>query len=370
VGTLRTIFAISVVFTHCWPTDTVFVGGQNAVHLFYIISGFLISFVLVEHRSYKDLYSFYLNRYLRLYPIYLVVAVLTLIAIVVTKQPIFFGVYKAAPFNADVMLIFSNIFLFGQDWVVFSSIKQNLLMFPTDFATRTSDVLLFHGLIVPQAWTLGVELSFYLIAPFVLPRRYAVYVILMCSLFLRFPLMKIGIGTKDPWTFSLFPADLAFFLFGALAHQVLLPLYRRRLKDSLSTASSIATYLLIFLALIFSYIPLSEALKTTILFSSFLALIPFTFIFQDQHRLDNWIGNLSYPIYIGHMLIIRIFGYTSKHLNVLSNPYVFATVTVVSSIVFALVLNKWIGEPFDEIRKRFRSPPRGALDLQHPGRNK
>ena len=74
MGTLRTIFAIAVVLAHVWPGGPVFVGGQNAVRLFYIISGFLISFVLVERKSYPSVRSFYVNRYLRLYPVYVVVA--------------------------------------------------------------------------------------------------------------------------------------------------------------------------------------------------------------------------------------------------------------------------------------------------------
>ena len=78
MGTLRTLFAISVVFAH--SIGFVFVGGQNAVRLFYMISGFLISFVLVERKSYSSIVLFYINRYLRLYPIYLSVAVLSLIA--------------------------------------------------------------------------------------------------------------------------------------------------------------------------------------------------------------------------------------------------------------------------------------------------
>ena len=68
MGTLRTLLAIAVVLVHSY--GFVMVGGRNAVQLFYMISGFLISYVLVERKVYKDTISFYINRYLRLYPIY------------------------------------------------------------------------------------------------------------------------------------------------------------------------------------------------------------------------------------------------------------------------------------------------------------
>ena len=74
MGILRVLLAISVVFIH--THGQVFVGGQEAVQLFYVISGYLISFVLLEVKSYKKIQFFYLNRYLRLYPTYLLVTVL------------------------------------------------------------------------------------------------------------------------------------------------------------------------------------------------------------------------------------------------------------------------------------------------------
>src|SRR5437763_1126907 len=108
MGSLRTIFAIAVVFSHCWPEGIVFVGGRNAVQLFYIISGFLISFVLVEKKTYDRVRYFYLNRYLRLYPIYISTAAITLtvfsIAHFVNHSVPFFDVYATAPASATTLL--------------------------------------------------------------------------------------------------------------------------------------------------------------------------------------------------------------------------------------------------------------------------
>ncbi|MCH6025160.1 hypothetical protein MMA33_24360, partial [Salmonella enterica] len=82
-------------------------------------------------------------------------------------------------------------------------IDQGALAFTGSFAR--SDVPLYQGLLVPQAWTLGVEMSFYLIAPFVLhsPRR--LLVLLAASLALRAVLIASGIGLSDPWTYRFFP---------------------------------------------------------------------------------------------------------------------------------------------------------------------
>src|ERR1700722_19323920 len=242
MGSLRTIFAISVVLTHCWA-HPLFIGGRNAVQLFYMISGFLISYVVVERRTYAYVGAFYLSRYLRLYPVYCVIALLALFLTMaggpVSVESDVFATFHATPTSARVLLLFANYFLFTQDWVMFAGVHQHALVFTSDF--QNSAVVLYHGLLVPQAWTLGVELSFYLIAPWVLPARKAIYVLLAASLVLRLCLIRLGVGMHDPWTYRFFPTELALFLMGALAHQILLPVYRRRFASRMPLSAGVAT---------------------------------------------------------------------------------------------------------------------------------
>ena len=56
MGSLRTFLALTVVLSHSY--GHIFVGGRLAVQLFYIISGFLISYILLEANSYKSLKGF------------------------------------------------------------------------------------------------------------------------------------------------------------------------------------------------------------------------------------------------------------------------------------------------------------------------
>jgi peptidoglycan/LPS O-acetylase OafA/YrhL len=122
--------------------------------------------------------------------------------------------------------------------------------------------------------------------------------------------------------------------------------------------SILATALLVVFSLTYSLIPIAEFPKTLLLLALFLLLIPFAFIFQDHHRIDNWIGNLSYPIYIGHMLVIRVIGFTSKLSSHIIDSHTIAATTVLLSIVFAIALNKWVGEPFEAIRRKIRMKAR------------
>ena len=357
MGTLRTLLAITVVFVHSY--GFVMVGGRNAVQLFYMISGFLISYVIIERRVYKNTISFYINRYLRLYPIYFVVAALSLFVYIFgsisgKEMGFFFNVYRDAPVAANLLLVFSNATIFLQDWVMFAGVERNQLVFSTDFSK--SEIILYNALLAPQAWTLGVELAFYLVAPFILARRSVLLLLLALSIALRVYLLSVGLGQRDPWIYRFFPTELAVFLFGALAHQILLPYYRKVLKRNglIEICSNISTCVLIAMVLAYSLIPVRESVKTAVLFSIFLVLMPLAFLFQSKNRWDRWIGDLSYPIYIFHTLVILIVGTFLGRMGI-TDKVIVSTTAVAFSIGFSIVLNNYVGGPVEALRGRFRA---------------
>lgn len=354
MGLLRTIFAISVVFFH--SNGHFLIGGRNAVQLFYMISGFLISYVLIDNKDYKNKIDFYINRVLRLYPIYLAVSLLTLFIVIIQyvffNTPALFKTWIESPLLAKILLIFSNIFIFGQDLVMFSGVQNGQLVLTNNF--YKSDILLFEGLLVPQAWTLGLELSFYLIAPFILFSKKVIYGLLVFSIGFRILLICDGIGTHDPWTYRFFPLEISLFLLGALAHQILYPNYKKIFNEKINLISKLATWFLVLFSLIFFQIPAPLLYKNIILFASFFVLMPLTFIFSINSNWDKKIGDLSYPIYIVHILVIMIsidvinfFGINNKEL--------ISIVCVFLSIIFAIFLNKYISNPIEIIRSKFRT---------------
>ena len=228
---------------------------------------------------------------------------------------------------------------------MFSGVQHNELVFATDF--RKSDVILYPALLVPQAWSLGVELTFYLIAPFILTKKRVLLILLASSIALRFYIIHLDLGKNDPWTYRFFPTELALFLLGSLSHQILLPYYKKSIsKEKIDTFSKIFTCLLIFITISYWLIPINELVKTLSFFSIFLTLMPFAFIFQSKHDWDTWIGDLSYPIYICHIYIISFIDFSDK--------LAFSISSVIISIGFAILLNKYISNPVELLRNKFR----------------
>lgn len=359
MGFLRTLLALSVVLDHLGGGNADhLVGGRLAVQLFYVISGFLISYVLTATDHYQGATGkFYANRFLRLFPIYLAVAAMTLMAHVMSGGA-FFRFYEALPFSAELFLVLSNIFIMGQDWLMFFGIEHSALAFTGSFAR--SEVPLYQGLLVPQAWTLGVEMSFYLVAPFVLrsPRR--LLILLAASLALRAVLIAVGIGRSDPWTYRFFPTELALFLIGSLSHQVLLPRYKTWTQKAKRLPELGAAALFAYCLLHFS-IGINPTVRDGLAVLIFAALLPLAFLFQSRHRLDKAIGELSYPIYICHSLVIMLFTWLFDEIN-LHQPMLFAALVITGCIGFSALLNGLIADPVERLRNRLRADAGGTDD--------
>lgn len=350
MGSIRFLLAITVVLCHSpWLDGLFFIGGRNAVQIFYVISGFLISYLLLEKKSYVNVQSFYLSRWLRIWPLYALVALFSLLL-----NRHFTDFYRHLPFDAAILLVVSNIIIFGQDMVMFMGIDQANLVFTKDF--KNSEILLFQGLIISPAWSLAVELMFYLVAPFILHRRALMLTVLLASLALRVVLINLGFGNIDPWSYRFFPTELAIFLLGAVSHQILMPFYKQCFGKKLTSISAYVTASFVTFALVFNLLfqNVNQDLSNAIAILLFVIIVPFTFIFTVQNNWDTLIGELSYPIYIGHAVILFVVGKYFPRMGI-TDVFYLAMANVLFSITFAIFLNRIANKYFEPMRKKVRS---------------
>jgi peptidoglycan/LPS O-acetylase OafA/YrhL len=73
--------------------------------------------------------------------------------------------------------------------------------------------------------------------------------------------------------------------------------------------------------------------------------IPVLFIFLKSNKLDIQIGELSYPVYISHMLIAMVFG--GLGITFLKSGFVVA----LGTIFFSFLINRFVALPIEKYRQ-------------------
>jgi peptidoglycan/LPS O-acetylase OafA/YrhL len=264
--------------------------GGVSVLFFYVVSGFLISFILDSKypRGVKGTLAFYKSRFLRIYPLW--VAVFLFSALIVTH-----GAEPTWSSRHGWLSYIRALVLVGQDArLIFSHYPdRNWDIFPPG-----SEV----------SWTLGAELLFYTMAPLVLRSlkwSAGLFVVSVAIRTVALLMTQSDEGLNLAWTYFFFPATLCFFLLGHFGR-----LISDRLKLSpgfgyLALAGSIAVSLALanpdrFIT--FNSFGMYAALLL------FALAIPTVFDTTKDNRIFNFLGDLTYPLYlVGDLCLMSVF---------------------------------------------------------------
>jgi peptidoglycan/LPS O-acetylase OafA/YrhL len=353
MGIVRTLLALSVVFSHT-PHPYIFVGSRNAVQMFYMISGFLISYVLLNTPAYRKPTVFWSNRALRLYPAYYAVAALTLVGLALFN-PAYWKTFFSLSGLTQAFVAIVNVTLIGQDWTLFADVHDGSLFF-TGTAPAGDTVSLQQMLVVATAWTLGLELSFYLLAPFMVRRTVVLLSLFAMSIAARLIAIAYGFGLEDPWTYRFFPFELALFIAGMLSQQFLLqPTISLVGKSGNARMPAFVVAGFVVICTLYFAIPLPDPVKTVGLMALLFISLPFLFIFQLKSACDKWIGDHSYPLYIGHLLVLLTLAYLVKKYEFVP-PLSLARslLAVAGAVAFAAFLKIAVADPIENRRRRIK----------------
>ena len=341
MGIIRFLLAYAVVFSHYEINSIYFLYSNFAVQTFYILSGFYISLIL-NNNSYKSYKNFILSRYLRLFPIYFLCLLTTFIF---NKGNTIYHtnlIKDNIDIFSSIFLVFTNITIIFQDLVMFLGINNNSIQFVSDY-NNSFPRPLFHYLYLPQGWSLGLELSFYLLAPFILSKiniKKILFIIIL-SLSLRIILVQNKLSL-DPWSYRFFPTELVFFLFGSISYII----YEK--KIFFNKLISILFISLISLIIIFFKKINIHTYGYIIFYFMIIFSIPSIFNITKNIKFDRFLGELSYPIYclqfIGIGFCIKILNMKGRY-DLFAGAVIFLVILALSVISY-LFLQKFI----DKIR--------------------
>jgi len=351
MGLIRLLLAISVITVHASPIFGLnFIQGQMAVEVFFMISGFYMALILTEKYNKKSDYKLFIsNRFLKIFPTYWLVLLLALIFQLIyfylnqnsiNVFALFNKNYNLSPFTF-ITFITSNLIIFGQDILLFFGLNTTTgsLFFTTNFRLFKPEI--YNFFFITQAWTLSLELFFYFLAPF-LNRFKNKYLLILMSLSFGLRLFLYSRGLNhDPWNYRFFPTELIFFLSGILMYRIYQYLKTKQFK-----LISIYSFFFYFSFLIcYQFLP-HERTKQLILFLFSFIFIPFIFNLFKNNKIDRFIGELSFPVYISHFLIIDIL----THFTSLPQQFLGLT-TAVFSILFSIIILKFIINPINRFRQ-------------------
>lgn len=349
---LRFIAALLVIIHHAeqlrssfgmenyWKIAFVRNIGQLGVILFFVLSGFLITYLLLKEKNVHGtifVKQFYIRRVLRIWPLYYFIVILSFFILPLFPQlaiPGFGGVYG----DFVPLLLLFLVFLPNVALVAFG---------PVAYAS--------------QAWSVGVEEQFYLIWPWVIKKSKNIAVVMSAIIFayvlINFLLANIGRGhiiLGDVHRFwEHFNIDcmaiggLAAWLLFYEKKKILDILYNPYLQVFvyLFTIACLATgfYFPVFVrgldincecyAALFAYIILNMASNP----KSIVSL---------ENRLFGYLGNISYGLYMYHVLAIVlvikfVLPFTGENVIVFYSA-VLALVVLISALSYELLEKRFI----------------------------
>jgi len=352
MGLIRWLLAIAVLVTHSEQIlGFHFLGGSAAVRTFFMISGFYMTLIL--NRKYLKLENgyrlFITNRFLRLYPIYWIVFLVTLcvclLGYVGFHNPYLLTPYVTQSHNLNLLawglVIVSNLIIFLQASLSFVDFYQGHI-----FITRTHPVAVpgWQFLLVPQAWSIGLELTFYSVAPFFVGRSLRFVVLLIAAAAGSLALIYLSGLTVGAWGQRFFISGFVHFACGALTYK----LYEAYLKKYFTKA--FATVLLV--AWVVTTVDnnlLPGDVGYWIYFVQSFVSIPFVFNLSKDWKWDRFIGEFSYPVYLSHYVVIGIMSFIFARYH-WSQSWL-GEAALVATMAGSFLLLKFVSVPIDRIRE-------------------
>lgn len=321
---IRGLAALSVVVWHAqgyhgdFPS-VVNIPGRTAVWLFFGISGYVISYGFIHKRytlTLPDLKDFYTNRFLRIFPLFLALSVLSWITVLVST---------------------------GTSPIGFRDIPAQL------FAFQFNQNYILNGVF----WTLGIEIQFYLLAPFLvmplLVKR------LKSAVWLGF-LLYVGIVSWNAyavkqlgWSYDgrNIISNLPHFIIGMIACRVVSD-RSNIMRASISIISACA--LLIATNWLYHNAPGKYwSVKGIILVDLIIILLIFTHARYEKWNVKtqpvyvafSFLGILAYGVYAQHGYLLKYIPWMSDHVIVF----------IVASIFMAYVSYRLIELPALKLKR-------------------
>lgn len=341
---LRALAAITVLVSHIF-FDTFGVWGleplklplfADGVTLFFVISGFLITYLLLQEIDKTDsvnIPKFYIRRVLRIWPIY----------------------------YATILMVVLVLFLIGRQ----SDILNNSLFYYIFFAANIPFLSATGISLIVHYWSIGVEEQFYLFWPWLVKLSMRKVLIAAVSVLIFWLFLKFGsyiLYTNKSLLYKFFNVTrFHCMMLGAIGAIGYFNKNKLFIDFFANRWSQIIAWIFFLLSgFFFEFIPAVIRAESVAVLSLFLIMSQIEgkpkFINLENKYFD-FVGKISYGIYVIHPLIIFILSalWVKIDLRIATIvEYALIYITVPSVTVFAAWLSyRYFEKPFLMLKDKF-----------------
>ena len=352
-GPLRLILAFLVLLSHLdvrihglpgtgfqfrpGVNDPGFNLGPFAVAIFYMLSGYVMTGLVRAYYMDKGKFGiFMVDRCCRILPQYLVFMLAMLPIAMFVDQ----GHMRTVDGDPTVLRMVYNITL----------IPLNFLMYIDDVQNFT---------LIEPSWSLGAEMQFYMIIPFVLLWRIRDWVV-PASLMVFFVGSMWFFGMNaDTWAYRLIPGVLFIFLLGSYAFDGMKGEKSAWVKLGLLYVAVIGLF-----GVMAGYAVMKgEAFDTKWclgknyeVYIAIMVGVPLMIWLAKKKRQawDEYLGNLSYGLFLSHMLPVWGLAKLRVGETTLDQTAWFMPAVIVIAFLLAALGYHLVEKPFLSIRRNFR----------------
>jgi peptidoglycan/LPS O-acetylase OafA/YrhL len=346
VGYLRFLLAIGVLIHHTKGVFSIMNGGL-AVEIFFSISGFYMAMVY-ERRYAGRPFIFYKNRLLRLLPTYYIALTIQILLLYLydigaeASKEDWAQVWNTNATTAWTFTIF-NAIPFGQEWLSFISLNSD---YSISFTKNTyAAIEAWRFLMMPQSWSISIEILFYLCVP-LLTRSKSILITLAAISLLGHTLTIFNDLGYSTWGRRFFPTLIHFFALGMLSFYI-----GGRNKEWIQQRSKSFAWALLLMIPLFTIAlrtPNEFAIKygypiTSIYAAAILPIISL----KIKSNIEEYLGQLSYPIYMTHLTVLTAVSHTLK-----IPGYPTLALSIALTIIISALIHKFIEAPIETMRQQ------------------
>lgn len=325
MGILRYLLAVLVLLSHAGVNIAGHHPGVMAVAVFYAISGYVMAALIHHHYSHVGATPrFYLDRLLRIYPQYGFYALTTAMWYGATAQPTAF--LQHAPQLSDLI---NNLSIVPLNYYMYNGADQFTL--------------------IPPAWSLGAELLFYLLAPW-LWRHWQCALILAGGSLGTQLLAWHGVLHSDWWGYRLLPGVLWVFVAGMALHRWHVAQQHKQARLLAMAAPVLAGLALCYLwvrGLLVRHYTLEVVVGAACALPALQVLAHWR-AGATWRRIDQHLGNISYGVFLNHFLLMWLLQWPAP-LEAYRLWGLVAASTLLSACTF-----RWVEKPVLRWRRHWR----------------